>query len=307
LEEVTHYRARAISTHYWKPGDNYVVNVTQAVKNKLRNADIIVVSEKAISTALGKIVDESKFEPSRTANFLAKYWMPIAWGYVLGPMCHLRNETNQRLKNYPTKEGARHKQVALQYAGLLQALMHGSEGGIDGSNLPYAYVSLTLPDAPEVAQKIRTAIKETLKKSVTVLIVDTDKTYSLGSFSFAPRPTSTMGIHAKFGILAYIAGRFLKLRKHATPIAVTDKKLGIHEALRISTIANRTRGFGAGRTVWDMAERFGVSLTQTTWEMLAEIEHRPIVIIRREGEDICVTSSKTIKGEKVGVHNKTDE
>ena len=281
LEEVKHYKARAISTPCWKPEDNYIANVMQAVKNKLKNGDIIVISEKAISTALGNIVDESKFEPSHTANFLARYWMRIVWGYVLGPLCHLRKETNQRLKNYPTKEGAQHKQVTLQYTGLLQALMYGSEGGIDGSNLPYAYVSLTLRDAPEVAQKIRTAIKETLNKNVTVLIVDTDKTYSLGSFNFTPRPTSMKGIHANSGIFAYIAGRSLKLRKHATPIAVTDIKLSVHEALRISTIANLTRGSGAGRTVWDMAERFGVSLTQTTWEMLAKIEHKPIVIIRR--------------------------
>ena len=278
---MKHYKARAISTPYWKPGDDYVNNITQAVKNKLRNGDIIVVSEKAISTASGNIVDESRVELRRTANFLARYWMRIMWSYVLGPLCHLRQETIQRLRNYPTTEGAKHKQVALQYAGLLQALMYGSEGGIDGSNLPYAYVSLMLRDAPAVAQKIRTAIKETLNKNVTVLIVDTDKTYSLGSFNFTPRSTSTRGIHANYGVLAYTAGQSLKLRRHATPIAVTDRKLSAHEALEIASIANRTRGSGAGRTVWAMAERFGVSLTQTTWEMLTKIEHKPIVIIRQ--------------------------
>jgi F420-0:gamma-glutamyl ligase-like protein len=281
LEEVKYYKVHAISTPYWKPGDDYITHIMQAIKNRLKNCDIIAVSEKAISTALDNIVDESRVKPSRTANFLARYWMRIMWGYVLGPMCHLRRETIQRLKNYPTKEGAQHKQVTLQYAGLMQALMYGSEGGIDGSNLPYAYVSLTLRNAPEIAQKVRKAIKETLNKNVTVLIVDTDKTYSLGNFNFTPRPTSINGIHANRGILAYIAGRSLKIRKHATPIVVTDKKLNTHEALNIATIANRARGFGAGRTVWDMAERFGVSLTQTTWEMLAKIEHKPIVIIRR--------------------------
>ena len=44
----------------------------------------------------------------------------------------------------PVRVKSRHKQVALQYAGFWQALMFGSEGGIDGSNLPYSYVSLTL-------------------------------------------------------------------------------------------------------------------------------------------------------------------
>ena len=49
-----------------------------------------------------------------------------------------------RLRNYPLESGSRHKQLALEQAGVLQALMFGSEGGIDGSNLPYAYVSLPL-------------------------------------------------------------------------------------------------------------------------------------------------------------------
>ena len=280
---MKYYKARAISTPYWKPGDDYLSHITQSLKNRLENGDIVVVSEKAISTALGNIVDESKVEPSRTARFLAGHWMRMIWGYLLGPLCHLRKETIQRLKRYPTNEGAQHKQVTLQYAGLIQALMYGSEGGIDGSNLPYAYASLALRDASSVAQKVKTAIKETLNKNVSVLIVDTDKTYSLSGFNFTPRSTSTRGIHADWGILAYIAGQSLKIRKRATPIAVTDKKLSTREALKIATIANRMRGFGAGRTVWDMAERFGVSLAQTTWEMLAKIEHKPIVIIRRRG------------------------
>jgi F420-0:gamma-glutamyl ligase-like protein len=211
---------------------------------------------------------------------MAKYWMRVVWGYILGPLCRLRKETIQRLKNYPAKEGAQHKQVGLQYAGFLQALMYGSEGGIDGSNLPYAWVSLTLHNAPEIAQKIQTAIKKALDKNVTVLIVDTDKTYSSGHFHFTPRLTYIEGIHSNCGVLAYCAGRFLKLKKRATPIAMASKQLSTKDALNIATIANKVRGFGAGRTVWDMAEKFGVTLTQTTWEMLTNIKHKPIVIVR---------------------------
>ena len=277
---MKHYKALAITTQYWKPGDDYIAHVMEAVKGKLKTGDIVTVSEKAISIALGNIIDESKIEPSNTACFMAKYWMRVVWGYILGPLCHLRKETIQRLKNYPAKEGAQHKQVALQYAGFLQALMCGSEGGIDGSNLPYAWVSLTLHNAPEIAQKIQTAIKKALDKNVTVLIVDTDKTYSSGRFHFTPRLTHIEGIHSNCGVLAYCAGRFLKLKKRATPIAMASKQLSTKDALNIATIANKVRGFGAGRTVWDMAEKFGVTLTQTTWEMLTNIKHKPIVIVR---------------------------
>jgi len=278
---VKRYSVLAISTSYWRPKEDYVQHILNAVKGKIKNGDIVTVSEKAISTSMGNMVDESSVKPSKTARFLAKFWMPIVWGYVLGPLCHLKRETIQHFKAYPENEGAKHKQVALWYAGFLQALMHGSEGGIDGSNLPYSYVSLTLPHPQEVAQKIQAAIRSALNKNVTVIIVDTDRTYSFRNLHFTPRPKPIKGIYSCGGVFAYVAGRFLKLKKHATPIALTeDKRLSVSETLNIATVANLARGFGAGRTVWDMAEKFGLPLTQVTWEDLAKIEHKPIVIVR---------------------------
>jgi len=73
----------------------------------------------------------------------------------------------------------------------------------------------------------------------------------------------------------------LKLRRRATPIAIAGSKLSTDKALTIAEIANKARGFGAGRTVWDMAETFNVDLTDVTWEMLSKIEHKPIVILGR--------------------------
>ncbi len=160
--------------------------------------------------------------------------------------------------------------------------MHGSEGAIDGSNLPYSYVSLPLEDAHLIAQQIQRRIKTELGKEATVMIIDTDKTYSLRNFHFTPRPKPIKGIHSLGGALAYILGRFLKLKRRSTPIAIAGSKLSTDKALTIAEMANRTRGFGAGRTVWDMAETFNVPLTGVSWEMLSKIEHKPIVILRRK-------------------------
>jgi len=71
------------------------------------------------------------------------------------------------------------------------------------------------------------------------------------------------------------------LKRRATPIALVGSKTSVEEALEIAELANRARGFGAGRNVWDMAEAFGVSLTNVTWDMLDRVEHKPIVIVRR--------------------------
>ena len=190
--------------------------------------------------------------------------MPLVWPYVLGPICHLRQKTIQFLRSYPPEEGSLHKQLALMQSSFLQALMHGSEGAIDGSNLPYSYVSLPLENAQEIAQELRERIRSALGKNVTVAIVDTDKTYSLKGFHFTPRPKPLKGIHSFGGFLAYVAGRSLKLKKRATLLAVAGSRITTEEALEIAKIANRTRGTGAGRTVWDMAKTFNVTLTGVT-------------------------------------------
>jgi len=158
--------------------------------------------------------------------------------------------------------------------------MHGSEGGIDGSNLPYSYVSLPFKAPNELAEQIRQAIQSELRKNVTVMIVDTDKTFTFMNFHFTPRPVSTRGIRSLGGIIAYTLGRFLKLNMRATPVAISGSTMDPETALDVADLANKARGSGAGRTVWDMAEAFNVPLTQVTWQMLDRIEHKPVVIVR---------------------------
>ncbi|MEM2911647.1 MAG: coenzyme F420-0:L-glutamate ligase [Candidatus Bathyarchaeia archaeon] len=277
---MSKYKACAITTGYWRPGENYLREITASVKGKILDGDFVVISEKAISTALNNIVDESSVKPSLSAKIIAKFWMPLVWGYILGPLCHMRKELIQRLRQYPFEMGSRHKQVALHHANLLQALMFGSEGGIDGSNLPHSYVSLPLKNAELIAEKIRMQILLSLKRKVFVMIVDTDKTFSFRNFHFTPRPRPVKGICSFGGFLAYVVGRVFKIKRRATPLAVAGCKISAEEALTIAEFANRVRGFGAGRTVWDMAETFKVNLTDVSWEMLETVKHKPIVIVR---------------------------
>ena len=278
---MARYHALALITKYWKPGTDYVAEVVGAVKGKVADGDYVVVSEKAISTARNNIVDESAFKPSLTAKVLAKVWMPFAWGYLLGVTCHFGQRLLQRIRNYPIESGSQHKQVALLYAGFTQALMFGSEGGIDGSNLPYSFVSLPLTDSNEIAKAIQKEIKGRLEKTVLVLVVDTDKTYSFRDFHFTPRPRPMKGISSRGGVVAYLIARALNLRRRPTPLAAAGRELSAEEALTIANVADRARGPGSGATVWDMAARFKVAPTDVTWGMLAQIKHKPIVIVRR--------------------------
>ena len=102
----------------------------------MRDGDILAVSEKAVSTAQGNLVDESCILPGLVAQFLAGAWTRRFWGGPLGRLTKLKDKTIENLRNYPDAEGAAHKQMAIWYAGLAQSLRHYSEGGIDASNLP---------------------------------------------------------------------------------------------------------------------------------------------------------------------------
>jgi F420-0:gamma-glutamyl ligase-like protein len=279
------YYALAVTTKYWKPEEDYLSEISEAVGKRVDDGDFVVVSEKALSTASGNIVDESSVRPSLNAKLISKLWMRIVWGYFLGVVCHFGQRLVRRLREYPPETGSRHKQVALQHAGLLQALMFGSEGGIDGSNLPYSYVSLPLNNAYALAEEIRQRIWLKLRKKVIVIIVDTDKTYSFRNFHFTPRPKPMKGIHSHGGVYSYIIGRFFRFKKRSTPLAVAGCSLQAEEALKIARIAYRARGIGSGATVWDMAARFDVAVTGVSWDMLAKIEHKPIVIVRKKITD----------------------
>ncbi|TRO46997.1 gamma-glutamyl ligase, partial [Candidatus Bathyarchaeota archaeon] len=157
------YSGLVIPTRYWKPGDNYVNIILENLKNRVENNDFVVISEKALSIAIGNFIDESNIKASLTARIIARFWMRYVWGYILASICHLGKRLIQRLRKYPVNEGSQHKQVILDRVGFWQALMWGSEGGIDGSNLPYAYVCLPLEKSTKLAKDISAKIQKALQ------------------------------------------------------------------------------------------------------------------------------------------------
>jgi len=276
------YLVKAIRTPYWRPSHDYLKSIIIALRRvKAKEGDIVFISEKAVATAKGRIVDEEKVEAGFLAKIIARFWMRIIWGFILGPLSRLRKETITFLKKYPLDYGARHKEVALRHAGLLSALCFGSEGGIDGSNLPYAYVCLPLHDAKKEVEEIRNAVREKLGVNVGIVLLDSDRCYDWKISYLSPRPTSVPGIRSLGGFITYVFSNFLKLKSYPTPVAVTGIELGLSELLELALIVDKARGHGAGRNVWEMAERFGTSLTGVTWDMLEKISHYPIVVARR--------------------------
>jgi F420-0:gamma-glutamyl ligase-like protein len=289
------YLAKAVRTSYWKPGDDWLTEIVSRVSGIIREGDFLVVSEKAISVARGRVFDESASKPTFLARLVAIGWMRVVWGRILGHVCRLSKVNISRLREYPPGEGAAHKQLALDQVGFFQALRHGSEGGIDASNLPFYYVALPLRNAEIEAGGIRERLLLETKKKTTVLVVDSDKTYSLRNFHFGVRPTSVRSIKC-LGLFGYVLGRLLKLTPRSTPLAVVGEKLNAETALQISAIANKVRGSGAGRTAWDAGEAFKVKPHEVTWEMLQSVRHTPIVIVRKTSSYRDIDNGNHVKG-----------
>jgi len=274
-------KAIRVRTRYWRPGTDHLKEIVSAVGSLVEDGDVVSVSEKAISTAKGGLVDEAEVQAGILAKLLARVWMRRIWGGPLGRLTKLREKTLERLRGFPPVDGAAHKQVALRCVGLLQALRHYSEGGIDASNLPYSLVSLPLDEPEMEAARIRLALEDEAGRRVSVMIVDGDTTYSWRNLHLAPRQVRTPGLVHIGGFLTFVVGRMLGFKARSTPLALAGKPLNPDRALTLANVAHRVSGHGAGRTVWDMSESMGTSLTGVTWEMLERVEHAPIVILRR--------------------------
>ena len=274
------YKVLKVRTRFWYPGTDFINEIVKTLKGKIRDNDIITISEKAISTALGYLMDESKIKPSSFSKFLAKVWMRIIWGYILGPLCRLKHENLIRLRNYPLDYGAKHKELVFRISGLLQTLRHYSEGGVDASNLPYTFVVLPLKNANKIAKTIHETIREKLGVSVGVIIVDGDVTFSWRTIHLTPRHLDIKGLNHFGGFITFIIGRVFKLRERATPIGIYNVNLDIDEILHISGASHKLRR-SRGGTIWDTASQFNVNLDSITWEMLEKLKHYPIAIFRR--------------------------
>lgn len=275
-------RTITFKTRFWRPGTDYVSEIIRVTSRHLMDGDIIAVSEKAVSTASGNIYDEAGVKPGSVARFLAGYWTTGLWAGPLGVMTGLKTQTLQNLKDYPADEGAAHKQTALWQVGLLQSLRHYSEGGIDASNLPYTYVSLPLGKPIEVADEIRESVFQRTGKKITVMIMDGDTTHSWRNLHLAPRVVDTPGLIHFGGVLTFIIGRLLGFRARQTPIAVSGEPINPDRALWYAKLFHRLCGGGAGRTVWSMSKNMETSFTGVTWEMLEDVDHFPVTLMRLE-------------------------
>ncbi|MEM4575872.1 MAG: coenzyme F420-0:L-glutamate ligase [Candidatus Nezhaarchaeales archaeon] len=277
--------AIALESKIWRPKTDFKKSIAELVKEVALDGDYIVVSEKALSSALGLLYDESSIKIDPYSKVMTYLTTNLLWGLALSRVCKLSLETSLFLRKYPLTEGARHKKLALRVGGLLQALKPTSECGIDATNVPGYLVSLPLKNPFYIANDIRTYLEQELGINVRVVISDSDKCYQ-----FKPLPKLILscrntGIRSSvnLGFISFLVARLFNnfFSPYATPIGFSPLNLDVTELLIVAELADRARGFGIGRTIYDIEKKLKIKATEITWDILDLFPHYPVVVVKK--------------------------
>ncbi|MEM4788335.1 MAG: coenzyme F420-0:L-glutamate ligase [Ignisphaera sp.] len=268
---------------YWFPGTDIVKEIIDKYGKHIENGDIIVIAEKALSTALGNIYDESIIQADVLTKILTFITVRILWLKLL-KFIFRKRETMIILKGIPLDLISAHKKLSLKYGGLKHFLKPISEAGIDTTNLPYKYVSLPLRD-PAILSNIKLEIFRRLGKYVNILVIDTDKTFKskfLKRVVFSTRPSFIKGV-IDLGVYIYIGGRIFRkyFVLYPTPVAYNGINIGLPLILRIAKICDKFMGSGLGRNIIEMLKSTGrKGLGDVTWIDMIKVYHYPVLLVK---------------------------
>jgi len=272
------------SFHYWYPGTNVVKEIVRKYGKYVENNDIIVLSEKALSIALGNIYDESVIKGDFLTKIATFIVMKILWGGIL-KFVFKNYSIIKLIKEIPINIAEPHKKLAIRYGGFKHFLKPISEAGIDTTNLPYRYVSLPLRNSLQTAENLRRDLINKLGKTINLLIIDTDKTFKLKFLKnvvFSTRSSSIKGI-IDLGAYAYFLGKTFRkyFISYPTPVAYCGIDFGIPIILKIAKICSKYMGSGFGRNILEMIQNIGVnSFDNIKWVDMKKTYHYPAILVK---------------------------
>ncbi len=178
----------------------------------IRDGDVIVVTSKIVSKAMGLLVKISDIRPSTKAKIIARILGKPAWEVelilrnskrVLGAFpAHILLRHSSILSNI-----SRNKDRALRVIESDKYLMIvdvgyrvATDAGIDTSNVPLGYACLPPLDPDKVAREIRNRIRELTGCDVAVILSDTEGfVLRVGSLDIAIGASGIVPVTAKFG------------------------------------------------------------------------------------------------------------
>jgi len=203
-----------------KAGDNLaeiIINCATSEIGGLREKDIVVLTSKIVSKAVGRVRKLSEVKPGKRALAISKRtgkdakWLQMIFdeGHDILAVVPLTGFIEQNILSacgedqYCSRQLIKHERAICITKGK-DGQIHTCDAGIDGSNHPSGIVSL-LPEYPDkAAQEIREQVRKLTGKQVAVILADTEivpfgtMDLAIGSSGIEPR-TKMFGKKDLFG------------------------------------------------------------------------------------------------------------
>ena len=198
-----------------RPGDDLTALILKAAADQdlaFQSGDIVVITQKVVSKAEGRIVDLDDIEPGVFAEEIAERW-----------------EKDARLVEIVLRESARI--VRMDHGVMICETKHGlicANAGVDSSNVEKIGTVTLLPEDPDgSAEQVRQRIEEATGAAPAVIITDTfGRPWREGHVNFA------IGVAGMLPIVDYAgqvdpAGYEIKV----TQMAVADELAAASELM----------------------------------------------------------------------------
>lgn len=196
-----------------EPGDNLAEITVKCAGTEiggLQDKDIVVLTSKIVSKALGRIRRMADVVPGKKALYISRKtgkdakWLQMIFdeGHKILAIIPLKGILERHIINASKdsksgKELVEHEQ-ALCVTKSREGRIHTCDAGIDGSNHPPGIVSL-LPEDPDAeAGKIREQVQKLSGKQVAVILADTEM-LPFGTIDVAVGSSGIGPISKKFG------------------------------------------------------------------------------------------------------------
>lgn len=149
-----------------KKGDDYVKIIVDSLGgagHQIEDRDVLVIASKVVSAALGLVAEMAKIKPGRRAKQIAKK-------YGLNPS-HIQLILDESEEVYG---GVAYRNPKFVVFWTRKGGTFEINAGVDIKNSPIGYETVDIPDANEVAGKIRKRVLELTGRNVGILIIDSN-------------------------------------------------------------------------------------------------------------------------------------
>jgi coenzyme F420-0:L-glutamate ligase/coenzyme F420-1:gamma-L-glutamate ligase len=196
-----------------KKGDNLPEIIVRCVDDEiggLQEKDVIVLTSKIVSKALGRTRKLSEVVPGKKALAISRRtgkdakWLQMIFdeGHQILAILPIKGIIEKQIMQASedtecTKELCEHEQAICITKGR-DGKIHTCDAGIDGSNHPADIVSLLPEDPDGEAKRIREQIQELTGKKVAVILADTEM-IPFGTMDFAVGSSGIEPVVKMFG------------------------------------------------------------------------------------------------------------